>query len=666
MIGCTPKKEEVYDPYANNDSLKLFLEIAYSENIGFKQRYASNQKALSIVSSYPNDSLNRFYHFRVANRFYNMNKLEEYKQVTNKIILLSKEEKDSTSLAKAYSYFGDYYADKFVSDSAYYFYFKAEKFHKIVKADSKLAQTLFRKCVLQLNVKDYAGCERSAYKILQLLKNKKEEKLLYETYNLLGVFYNELNENDRAIECYNKALSIIEDLGSEKNVKLFSTLSNIGLMYQNSNDHPTAIKYFNNAINKNLIENDKTIEYAVIIDNLGYSELMLKKYNNLPNLFCESLKISDSLNAIPNILSSNLHLSEFYTSTKDTLRAKKFAYRVYDKAKKDNVIKYIILSLKHLSLIDPKNATKYSTEYYKISDSIQLAERRIRNKFASIEYETEELEIEKEKLTSQRTIIFYTGGSLILLLVTVLAIRSRRTKNRELKFAKQQQEANEEIYRLVLDQQQKVEQGRETEKNRIAQELHDGVMGRLSGIRLNLFALEKKPNKETIDQCLPYINQIQEVEKEIRTIAYDLERNPFSGSTSFSAVVGDIVKSIERHSGIIFELDIDPQIGWETIDNTVKMELYRILQEALQNTVKHAKAKSVSIRMKPTTDGISVEVRDDGIGFDTANIKKGLGLKSMESRVRKIGGALQISSQPEKGTLVILDVPVEGNNSITN
>ncbi len=121
--------------------------------------------------------------------------------------------------------------------------------------------------------------------------------------------------------------------------------------------------------------------------------------------------------------------------------------------------------------------------------------------------------------------------------------------------------------------------------------------------------------------------------------------------------MGDIVKSIESHSNIDFEVDIDSEINWEVVESAVKMELYRILQEALQNTVKHAKAKNVSIRMKPTTDGILVEIRDNGIGFDTENIKRGLGLKGMESRVRKIGGSLLISSQPEKGTLIRLEVP---------
>ncbi len=652
---------------ATSDSLAFYFQEANLDTLPYQKRYSYAQKALAIVSKQPNDSMYRVNMFKVANRYFNMNALEDYKKITNNIVSSAEDVKDSTSLGKGYGYLGDYYAEMYVSDSAYRFYNKAEIIFRQLNDVPKITKNLLSKSVLQFSEKDYIGSEISAIEALEFLRTNRDDGLSYEANNLLGIIYNELNEYDKSLEFHNKALLILNNnkLKNPSTCKA-SSLNNIGLVYMDKKEDKNAIKYFQEALKDPKLYFTNIEGYVVVTNNLGYSQLKMKNFQNLPKLFFEAMKISDSINFSTSEISSKLHLAEYYALIKDTIKAKEFSHDAYSLAKERKLPKEILLSLKTLSDVEPAKTGFYFKEYIKIDDSLQLAERRMRNKFARIEYETEELEIEKEKLMSHRAIISFIGGSLILLLVTALAIRSRRAKNRELKFARQQQDANEEIYRLVLDQQQKIEQGREAEKYRIAQELHDGVMGRLSSIRLNLFVLGRKPDKETIAQCLPYIDQIQEVEKEIRTIAYDLERNPFSGSTSFSAVVGDIVKSIESHSDIDFEVHIDPNIDWEAIDNTVKMELYRILQEALQNTVKHAKAKNVSIKITPAKDGITVEIRDDGIGFDTLSIKKGLGLKGMENRVRKIGGSLQISSQPEKGTLIILDIPLKGFNAITN
>ena len=113
----------------NSDSLSFYFEKANDESLDFKNRHSSADTILAIISKQANDSLNRKNYFKLANRYFNMNAMVDYKKTTEIIISNSKQAKDSVSLAKAYSYLGDYYGSKFESEQAYKNYFNAGKIY---------------------------------------------------------------------------------------------------------------------------------------------------------------------------------------------------------------------------------------------------------------------------------------------------------------------------------------------------------------------------------------------------------------------------------------------------------------------------------------------------------------------------------------------------------
>jgi len=110
-----------------------------------------------------------------------------------------------------------------------------------------------------------------------------------------------------------------------------------------------------------------------------------------------------------------------------------------------------------------------------------------------------------------------------------------------------QQKANEEIYQLLQNQQNKMDEGRQLEKKRIAQDLHDGIMNRLASTRLNLHVIAENSETETIKKCLPFIDGIQEIEKEIRNIAHDLNSNVFSNKASFIGIIESFIEEQKKH-----------------------------------------------------------------------------------------------------------------------
>ncbi|RZL46426.1 MAG: sensor histidine kinase [Pedobacter sp.] len=659
FLGCDrPIKKTISSHKA--DSLAYFFEKANNDSVAYEKRQLYTKKAITIISKDKNDSMNRVNYFKVANRYYNMGDFEDYKNITQTIVEKSITSKDTLSLIKAYKYMVDYYAKDSNFDSIYYYNYKVEKLYRNLEDDQNLALILVRKAILQHHESDYLGCEISAYEALKILKRIKNSELSFQSNNILGIVYGELEEYKLSNAYYNVALKIInEDKSIPPNYQFKATvLNNLGVLYREQNRNKDAIQVFNLALNEKNLYSDRPNTVALIKDNLGYSKFKLGEHDQLPNLFFEALKINDSLRIIPCVILNNIHLSEYYVFKKDTLSAVKYANEAYVLAKENNLKRDVLLSLEQLVQVDPKQASKYSKEHFRINDSILTADQKNRNKFARIEFETDELALEKDKLSEHKRVLIFIAVGILLLAVVVFIIRFQITKNKELKLLQQQQNANEEIYQLMLDQQQKIEEGKQLEKKRISRELHDGIMGRLSSIRLNLFILNKKTDPETITKCLEHIDEIQNIEKEIKTIAYDLEKNVFSDTIGFITIVKNLFKSMEEHSNLGFHLDVDETIEWETLNGNTKINLYRVLQESLHNINKYANAKNVSLRIHKIGNAISLAIEDDGIGFNVQKIKKGLGLTNMEERTKEMNGKIKISSEEGGGTKINLIIPV--------
>ncbi|MGK4566674.1 tetratricopeptide repeat protein [Flavobacterium sp. 3HN19-14] len=450
----------------NNDSLSKYLEKANDEQLSFESRHKYNSKALYIINSQQNDSMNRVNYFKVANRYFNMNAMEEYKRIVFVILKKAEEKTDSLSLGKAYNYLGDYYGNRFVSDSAFSYYRNAEKIYKNLKDNTNIAKTLLNQSVLQFNEKDFVGSEKSVFEALRYLKTSNDDVMQFEANNILGIIYSELSETDKALEYHQRALEIANKQNIYPEYQAVATsLNNLGYLYLKLNHYNKAIEYFKKGLAQKNIFTDKTSLYANLKDNLAYCEFRSAQLTTSPALFYEALKINDSINNIPGIISGKLNLSEYYAYKKDTIKAIALVNEAYQVAKKNKIATDVLKSLKQKSILEPNKKGIFSDEYIRINDSMQLGERKVRNKLSRIAFETDELAIEKTQLIEQRKTLIYITLGIILLGVLIFVIRFQAAKNRELKLVQEQQKANEEIYQLMLNQQNKIEEVRQSERN---------------------------------------------------------------------------------------------------------------------------------------------------------------------------------------------------------
>lgn len=659
-FGCTQKKSDKNNFNPSIDSLSFFLEKANDYDLEVGKRKLYTKKAFELVMNQENDSIHRVNLFRVANRYFNMDNWIEYKKVVdialNKAILA----KDSLSTAKGYSYLGDYYRTKGISETAYLNYFKAEKIYLNLHDNINSAKSRLNKALLQYYESDLTGAELSVFIAIRALNGQKEDIILYDSYNLLGILYTELEDFTKALEYHNKALNSINEQTSpvELQHKALS-INNIGFVYQNKGQHTQAIDYFEKALeNKDDLIKYNLFAYSVLLDNLAYSRFKLNESKDLPELFYQSLKLRDSLDSTVGIISTKIHLSEYFQAKKDTLKALQYSKEALFKARNSKNARNLLLPLKQLAVLEPEKATMYNKEYIHINDSLQKAERIIGEKFARIEYETDQVKEENVSLTTKNRNIVYIFGSVLIIGMFLYIIKAQKTKTRELLYKQEQQRANEEIYNLIISQQNSVDATRVEEKKRVAQELHDGVLGRMFGVRMNLDSANELQDESGILLRNQFILELKNIEQDIREISHDLNREKSELINNFVAIVENLLEKQKKTFNTQLISTIDPDINWELASNAVKINLFRVLQESLQNINKYAQANVVHVKFKQDSTNLFLEISDDGIGFKIQKGKKGIGLQNMISRMNECQGTFEIKSKIGEGTTILVSVPI--------
>ncbi|MET0760062.1 MAG: sensor histidine kinase [Flavobacterium sp.] len=664
FFGCN--QEEKMGLKKSDNDIDVLLSKAHNSKLDKKVRLKYADRVADILRDKKNDSITRYYYFKLSDRYYNLDEQEKNIAICRDVYKMSQESKDSLDIAKCLQYIGDYHYNKFNNDSAYYYYSKAEKTYLHLKSKMDVNRLKLYKANILFYEKDFSGCETAIINILKSLKQKKDVRLTYECYITLANALEGLNNNEKALEYYNKAYQITENLKKDPQYEMLQaqTYNYLGKIFQKKEAHNKAVNYFKEALNFDNFSNSNPLLYANLTNNLAYSKFKLGDKTALVQLN-EALQIRDSLNNIPGIVSSKINLSEYYLAQNDTAKALLNINEARVNSHDNKIFEDELKTLELLVKIDPKNDSYYNNRFIKLTDSLQNNERATRDKFARIEFETDEIlnqkndiEAEKNKISSQRWVIAGSSAVMFLLGTLLFVVKIQRTKNRELQFEQEQQKANEEIYQLMLDQQSKIEEGRQKEKKRISQELHDGIMSKLTSTRLNLFILSRKTDEETIKKCLLHIAEIQNIEKEIRSIAHDLSQDIFSGKDSFKTIIEALFDGQKSISQANCQLEIDDRINWEAIESTTKMHLYRIFQEALQNIHKYAKAKNISATIIKVEDHIHIEITDDGVGFDIKKTREGIGLKNMQSRMKIVQGEIEILSHNGEGTQIILIIPV--------
>lgn len=269
-------------------------------------------------------------------------------------------------------------------------------------------------------------------------------------------------------------------------------------------------------------------------------------------------------------------------------------------------------------------------------------------------YETEKKErenlllqkqnVEQERKTQILLISSIAGFLILIATFWVIYIRYKHRKKAEMdeRIAMQQKLR----FKAVMEAEEK-------ERVRIARELHDSLGQMLSAAKMNISAMDSY-NDDDAKLAGNAKKLIDDSVKEVRTISHNLMPTSLM-EKGIEPALNELAAKI-NDTGLM-QIDLLVSTGDERLDSSVEIAIYRIVQEVVNNMIKHSKANRVEVMLDYNPEKVYLSIKDNGVGFDTANIEtsSGIGWRNIFSRVYMMNGDVQIQSQPGRGTLVNIE-----------
>jgi signal transduction histidine kinase len=274
----------------------------------------------------------------------------------------------------------------------------------------------------------------------------------------------------------------------------------------------------------------------------------------------------------------------------------------------------------------------------------EIGELEVKYKTAQLKQEIEFAEIQAKKQKQTYTIVL---ASVLILAFFGFYAWTQRKKTAHLK---ELAEADKTRFKEVIEAEEK-------ERSRIAQELHDGLGQLLSTARLNVAGLEdavSAEDKAGVDRSLKIIDDAC---VEVRSISHNMMPSALIRLGLIPAI-NELVNNVNSAKGIKidFTSNVETSLG-KSLDITI----YRIVQEILNNMIRHAKADYINMSIERTDDNLKISMKDNGVGFNAEELKnsKGIGWKNILSRVSMLDGDIKLDSELQKGTTVFVNLKLK-------
>lgn len=605
-----------------------------------------------------------------------------------KAIELARELNDKSKEALIYQYFGNYhfYSGRMLEAGKYYdtsIVMAAKAKDSILVISNKIRKTFI------LAAEDSYAAEKQFSELLNLSQAPDNFKNRLEIYNGLGLIYEDRKDQAEALSYYLKALAEAEELDdlyfrgmlhnnigliklrneqfeaaledfekglvfsdSVNEVRLsFNLYNNIGLLHYSKGENEKALFHYIETLQR---AKDLGFPYAIAVAHLNISNSY-----NLVDLPKDAIAHADSAILFMEQSSElkNYPLALFLKATgfrklKNYKLGLDFAKQGINASEQTKQLENISrgYELKSNLLEDLgryKEALEAYQAYHNINDSLEQLSNRERYAELQVAYETEKKDadlkeeraktdllitktdlLQKEnKLKETRIIITIVISVLVVLLVFVFFYL------RHLRLSRAQQ-------RVFT---QKLIENLDEERGRISRDLHDDIGQSLSVVKskINMAGKGESINWNELE------SGIGDIIDQSRTISHRLHPS-YLEKIGLNRSIESLLERVEKNTGLITSCELNSSV--EEISTYRKTQLYRILQESINNTLKHAKAKSVKITIEKVGKEFKCIYRDNGVGFDWNTAKNGgIGMMTINERAKKMDAKLTIQTEPEKG-----------------
>lgn len=624
---------------------------------------------------------------------------------------LTQQKKEDTNKVKTLFHLVEYYSDNYFDSSLYYIK-AAEKLTKKLNT-TDFDYTLYTAYAeYYYNQNDYQATISYLQKCKQIATKKNDKLLLSKVLNNLSATYSRFGQHRLAIEYGLAALNSAIELNDT--INLSNRYATVCRIYNDLKEYPKSIEYGKMGIiygERYKHANGTIISY----NNVAASYSGLFKLDSSKYYQQQALNLALKNNNVFYIYASliNLSMNDFRTGKLNTIKSYSQQLseliKVYDLKNNKSILAYqtIIKSLEFLAenkLIDAKkelvkgikyaelesnndallsvyemlskieylshNISDAENYYYKADSIQQTIYTRELNIFAldlNTKYETQKKQNEilkqKQEIKNQKIwIILLIGSTIILLTLSFFIFRYFKQKNTILEKERiiHQQHIQELEKEKQLQATEAILKGQEEERSRIAKDLHDGLGGLLSGVKYSLNIMKENVILSA-DNAASFTRSIDMLDtgiQELRRIAHSMMPEnlvKFGLDTALKDYCDAITKTnVLRINYSSFQME---NFKAESSESVI---VYRIIQELINNTIKHANASELLVQLSKEDTTLYITVEDNGKGFDTTNIQhfKGAGWTNILNRINYLKGKLDVQSSASEGTSINIEIPL--------
>jgi two-component system, NarL family, sensor kinase len=498
-----------------------------------------------------------------------------------------------------------------------------------------------------------------AQKIYESLEDKSE---LVTFYSNLSESYTERHLHKKSLEYGFKALNLSKK-GFGTELDRAYVLSSISTTYLYLNQNQKALEYAEKA----LILSRKEKEYylqQVILGNTILIKINQQKYAELLPLVNQMENIKGDINSIEYDANILLHRGVAFFYNREEQKAKEFILKALAISEPNNLSVISKNAYSYLNKVEAILGNFHESDGYEAKkDSIyelQLNEATLKNiqelekKYETQKKQTEiiNLKVKNDKKTTVNKILI--GSSIGLILLSFLIYRNFKNKQKLQSLKISELEKDKQLH--AIDSMLK---GQEEERSRIAKDLHDGLGGLLSGTKLSFTTMKENLilTPENAIQFDKSLSMLDSTMSDLRKVAHNLMPEALV-KFGLNEALNDFCSTIQSTQTIHV---IYQKLGSdEKYENTTEVFIYRIIQELVNNALKHAQAKEILVQLATYQNSIHITVEDDGIGYDinASTNKKGAGLANIEYRVKYLNGTIDTVSSASDGTAVNIEFKV--------
>ena len=579
-------------------------------------------------------------------------------------------------LGAAYRLTGVLYVDKSEFDKAAEFYNKAQELFK-GQNDSR-SQTY--KGMLQHNfgvIYHYKGQYDSAvifYQSAARIYNEfKNDGLLFLTYNNLSTLYTQILDNNNALKYAKQCMEISRRLNDPYKISVAS------LAMASAKSELKDYQGMDTLVDKVISISKQSGNYYML--GMGYKFLgkyqieFLKDIKASTNSYKAALDNMTTAGNEYEIASANHNLGYSYFLNGNDEQAVLYFKTAIEQSKKLGLTLVEQYTLKTLSELEEKRnnfpaAYNYLKSFVTVNDSVIAKTHQENIQALEVKYQSEikdariaqlagEKQIQALSLKQKSTLNYVLAGSVAALLITgFLGYRNLRHRHR---LAKQQEEIQQQRIRELEKDRQLIAvdsmlKGQEEERSRLAKDLHDGLGGLLSGVKFSLSNMKDNlivtpDNMAVFERSLDMLDTSI---KELRRVAHNMMPEMLT-KFGLDEALKDYCGSVNATKLLAVKYQ---SLGMDSrLDNSTEIIIYRIIQELLNNILKHAAASEAFVQLIRDNNRLNIVVEDNGKGFDTALLEsnKGAGWANIRSRVEYLKGRLDIHSEPGQGSLVNIE-----------